>query len=419
MRGRPGVKSVIILLFPFSLHAAVLNERIEQILRHHQLSDASLSFQFVRVSDGGILYERNSDRTLNPASTLKLVTAAAALQLLGPDFTFQTDFYSNRPLRAGVLDRLWIKGHGDPLLVTEEMDKIVTRFQAAGLKRIEGAVYVDDTYFDHDDLMTYLSEDGDKVYQIAIGPLSFNFNTVEIRARPGGRVGDQASYEGVLDPATFTGTVFLEELERRGIDVPQMLHRQAVPPGAIHVLSHASPPLRKILESLGKHSNNFAAEQLFKTLGAVGLGPPGSQQKGRQVVESFLGSLGVPEGRYYVENGSGLSKLSHLSASQLVRVLLHLYRSPVRDDLISSLSRGGVDGTMKKRCRGILRGRVAAKTGTLHRVNAVAGYLFGQNETVAFAMLMNDFSVSHREAVRVQDLILEAMVRFVNSTTRT
>jgi D-alanyl-D-alanine carboxypeptidase/D-alanyl-D-alanine-endopeptidase (penicillin-binding protein 4) len=440
--------------------------KIEKILAASGLSRSRHSIQIVSLPEGKVLYEKNPDLALNSASNVKLVTAAAALRALGPDYTFKTEFYSDTLIdRDGKIRNLWIKGYGDPLFVTEELDSVVKHFLASGLRRIEGQVFVDDTYFDRYHLTTYLSDVGEKIYSIVTGPLSFNFNTIEIKARPGARLGDQpiiaiepstryvtvqnrartvgrgvkplleANLEetennaitihgsiprtirevsfrrGILDPATYTGTVILETLEKEGVEIPASLKREAVPRNALLILTHSSPPLREILKGLGKFSNNFIAEQLLKTLGAARLGPPGSSAKGLEVLRSYLDSLGIRRDSFVLDNGSGLSKLTRLSAAQLIRVLKDLYDSPWRQEVISSLSVAGVDGTMGTKMKNSrLTGKVFAKTGTLNGVTALSGYAADGRREVAFSFLFNDFSVSLEKVARVEEAILKTVL---------
>ena len=217
---------------------------------------------------------------------------------------------------------------------------------------------------------------------------------------------------GILDPATYTGTVLLEALERKGIVVPQTLKREAVPSRALLILSHSSPPLRQILKGLGKFSNNFIAEQLLKTVGAIHDGPPGSTSKGLEVLRDYLASLGIRRETYALDNGSGLSKLNRLSSSQFIRILLDLYHSPWREEMISSLSVAGVDGTMgSKMKRSSLAGKVFAKTGTLNGVSTLSGFVFDKGKKIAFSFLFNDFNPSLEKITRVEEEILQTVLK--------
>lgn len=453
----------LLLLSEGTASAAGLQEKIDQILKKSGLLRGQVSLQIVSLPEGTLLYDRNSGLPLNPASNVKLVTAAAALRELGTDFTFKTEFYSDTLIKGGKIHNLWIKGFGDPLFVTEEMESVADRFVQSGLREISGQVFVDDTYFDRNNLTTYLSDWSEKIYSIVTGPLSFNFNSIEIRARPGRRAGDQpiiridpptryvnvtniarttgrgsapalearlknegeiqvvgsiprtireySFRRGILDPATYTGTVLMEALENRGVRIAGGLRREAVPARGLLILSHSSPPLREILKGLGKFSNNFIAEQLVKTLAAVRHGPPGSTPKGLEILKNYLVSLGILPSSFTLDNGSGLSKLTRLSSGQLVRVLLDLYKSPAREALISSLSVAGVDGTMKSKMRkSPLRGKVFGKTGTLNGVSALSGYLMDEKKQAAFSFLWNDFPFSTEKVIRTEQAILEAVL---------
>ncbi len=456
------------LILFFAVEAAAfgsdrLQEKIDRLLSSAGLSQSKTSIQIVSLPEGEVLYELNPDLALNPASNAKLVTAAAALHELGPDFTFETDFYSDsRISRDGRLRNLWIKGFGDPLFITEELESIVKEFRAGGLREIDGNLFVDDTYFDRYNLITYLSDIHEKVYSVVTGPLSFNFNSIEIKARPASRLGDQpilalepptryltiqneaktsrrgslamleaevtpsdggelkirgslprtireySFRRGILDPATYTGTVVMEALERSGVKLRGSLRREAVPGRALKIFSHTSPPLRVILKGMGKFSNNFIAEQLVKSLGALHFGPPGSTEKGLKVLRNYLASLGIPTHEFTLENGSGLSKSTRLSSAQLIQVLRDIYAQPWSDDLISSLSIAGLDGTLRTRMqRSILRGKVLAKTGTLNGVSALSGYVTEGRRPFAFSFVFNDFPLSLNGLSRIEEQILE------------
>lgn len=459
------VSSLFLALFCGEVAAAdTLQSNLDRLLIQSGLTRrGQISIQIVSLNDGKILYQYNPDLAINPASNVKLVTAAAALRELGPDSAFKTEFWSESPLKKGRLHNVWIKGHGDPVLVTEEIDEIVHRFKTAGLEEIEGDLSIDESYFDRYPLMTYLSDVREKVYSVVTGPLSCNFNTVVIKASPGRRTGDrplltldpptpylqirnqartvgrggrvtlavsEGSEEGVLivwgnlplsagefslrrgirNPGLFTGTAILEALKKEGIPVRGRVKIEAIPSRAVLIYSHASPPLHEILKGLGKFSNNFIAEQLLKTLGAAHYAPPGTTQKGLKVLEGYLHSLGIRNPRYFLDNGSGLSRLNRLSSGQLVKVLLDLYHARWRDSWISSLSIGGIDGTLKQKFRrSTLKGKVFAKTGTLNGVSALSGYLIDGRKKAAFSFLFNDVPASPDKLSRVEEKILQAV----------
>ncbi|MBI2982440.1 MAG: D-alanyl-D-alanine carboxypeptidase/D-alanyl-D-alanine-endopeptidase [Deltaproteobacteria bacterium] len=469
-KGRVTLTKFVLFVVPFllsgaRLSAATLSENIDRILKHHRLTTANLSIKVVRLSDGAVLYEKEPDRSVNPASVVKLITAASALDILGPDYRFKTEFYTNRENGAGILGDLWIKGYGNPLFVTEELERLAQSIRAKGWKKVEGDLFVDDSFINHDPPTTYVSDDSERVYQVVTGPLSFNYNTVQVFVRPGRHQGDpgivqlkpatryftvlnrtqtgggrEASIssrleaggrrlvidgklrlhsrelsfrQAVNDPALYTGTVIREALEAEGIQFAGTIRRGAVPGTARQVFGHSSPPLSELIRGMWKFSNNFLAEQLFLALGSHRYGPPGGLRKGRRVAGDYLASLGV-SGDYYLENGSGLSKLSRLSADQIIAVLRSLYRKPWSGETISSLSVGGIDGTLKRRFKGMLKGKVFGKTGSLNHTAALAGYLMVRGEPVAFALLFDDFPASPRRVHKAEEQIIEAVYRDVH-----
>jgi D-alanyl-D-alanine carboxypeptidase/D-alanyl-D-alanine-endopeptidase (penicillin-binding protein 4) len=178
------------------------------------------------------------------------------------------------------------------------------------------------------------------------------------------------------------------------------------------MLKQQSKPLSEIVRDMNKFSNNFIAEQLVKHLGAVKKGLPGSTAKGIDVMENFLQSWGVPRGTYMLENGSGLSSSSRISAAHLARVLAVAYKNrSTHPDFIESLSILGTDGTMKNwHFAPELVGWLRAKTGSLANVSALAGYVPMRNgEIAAFAILANGFRKGKYSAHEAELMITQAI----------
>lgn len=453
--------ALFLLGLPLTALATPLSGRIDEILKKHHLDRGKIALKIVHLADGAIWYDKNSDLLLSPASVAKLTTAQAAMKILGPDFSFKTEFYSQGEPAAGVIQNLWIKGYGDPFFVTESLDVVVKGFQNLGIREIQGNIYADETFYDHEHPFTYLSDDRGKNYLIETGPLVFNFNTVEMIVQPGWQVGKPALLslkhptryvslqnrvktkgrrqpvisterrgdvvvvrgtipikvretsirEMVSEPALFLATSVWEALQLTGITFQGKIVREAIPPEAKLIWTYHSPPLKELISSLGKFSNNFSAEQIFKSLGAFQLGPPATMKKGQEVLQRYLASLGITEPGVYLENGSGLSKSSRLSANHLMKVLSDIYDSPWRDDFISSLSVAGVDGTIERKLGGALRGRVFAKTGSLRKVSTLAGYINHTQDPVAFVFLFNDYPSSKEKISRVMQRILEEVLK--------
>ncbi len=147
------------------------------------------------------LYERHADRPMIPASNMKVVTAAGALSLLGPDYRFETSFSTDGSSTSPILrGNLYIKGSGDPSLVSEEFWKIADKLRTRGIERIAGDIVLDVSYFDALATATDAADDGDRAYYARTSALAANFNTVRVHVHPGEKTGDTARAE--LSPDT-------------------------------------------------------------------------------------------------------------------------------------------------------------------------------------------------------------------------
>ncbi|MDO8461331.1 MAG: D-alanyl-D-alanine carboxypeptidase/D-alanyl-D-alanine-endopeptidase [Deltaproteobacteria bacterium] len=396
-------------------------------------TDVSVQVASIEGNKTDILFEHNPHLLLNPASNVKLVTSGASLALLGPDHSFPTRFYSAEEPQKGWVDHLWIKGFGDPLLINEEISKIVNHLALGGLRGVQKGIFVDTGFFDRNSKMTYFSEATNRLYTLFTGALSFNFNrrakwmamkNSRHRSRfakqeeaygdePGlAELGSEKSW----DPGFATGQAFKEQLSAAGIPVVGSVRLATVPDTAVLLYEHRSPPLSEIVRALNKFSNNFIAEQLVKTMGAVQFGPPGSTTSGIRVMEDYLSSLGIPPKTYALENGSGLSLGNRLSAAQFVQVLSQAYRDPhYASSYLSSLSIAGIDGTMRRRYKSSpLRSQVLGKTGSLAYVHCLSGYLIANEHPFAFSILVNNYDGSSGAIQQAEEKIL----REVNSYGR-
>jgi len=399
------------------------------------------------VDTGEVVYARDPDVLLNPASNVKLVTTAAALARLGPDFRFSTELLLDAPLRGGRARTLYLRGRGDPTLTTERLFSAAGELAHLGLASV-GELVLDDGYFDGERSGPgFDQEEGDRAYLAPAGALSLNWNAVEIHVAPGDRPGQRArvaleppspffaldvravtvgpsgrarvevttelrdgrervTVEGRLpvgsrphvlwrrvdDPALYLGHTLAALLELRGVKVSKVRPGRT-PEGAqlLHVLQ--SDPLAEVVRRLNKTSNNFTAEQLLKTLGAEVKGPPGTWPKGVEAEEEFLSEIGIPAGGYVLRNGSGLNDANRLSARQLVTLLRAMWaRFPLQPEYVVSLPVAARDGTIRWRMDGTAAaGRLRAKTGTLEGVVTLSGYVQDAGGRVlAFAVLVND-----------------------------
>lgn len=426
-----------------------LKRAILEVIQRSPLKSARISVQIRSLDDGAIIYAQNPDELLNPASNVKLVTSAAALVRLGPDYRFETEFLTDAPLQDGKARTLFVRGKGDPTVTTERLYGMVSELIHAGLKEVSGDLVIDDSYFDAERLAPgYDQENSDRAYMAPTGAVSLNWNSVGIYLRPGSAVGRKGAVEvepasdyfvienglstgrrhrrfwvsshpdGQRQKITARGVVPLDRgtwsvwkkidhpplyfghtlkalLQQRGVKVKGKVRLGATPASAKALHAAQSETLDLVLKKLNKHSSNFIAEQLIKTLGAEVKGAPGSFVRGIEVVEDFLEKeVGLPRGTYVMKNGSGLNDTNRFSAAQLDRVMRYMYRSfPYSAEYLSSLGIAATDGTLRYRFEGSdAVGRLRAKTGTLENVSALSGFVEAVGgEKFVFAVLVNDF----------------------------
>jgi D-alanyl-D-alanine carboxypeptidase/D-alanyl-D-alanine-endopeptidase (penicillin-binding protein 4) len=430
------------------------------------LRNSQVGVRVARLSDGKVLFERGADLSLQPASTLKLLTAAAALRSLGPEFTFKTRFLSAARLEEGILHGdLIVKGGGAPDLTGERLWYAARALARLGLREVRGNLVADESYFDDERRPGGWPAPGvDRAYNAPVGALSFNFNVVSIEVRPGAAVGappharlsplgagldlvnaastsasrsdlrvqvrrhngrDQMVVRGGIrlksppltlhrsleDPAGYALGALRELMAREGVLVTGSLASGIAPEGVRELYVLESQPLSQTLFMMNKMSNNMMAESIVKVMGAQETGPPGTTASGLRVVRRFLEEIGVDTGSVRLADGSGLSKDNHLPAAALARVLEEMPRRfSVWPEFLASMPIGGVDGTLDDRMRGDLARRVRAKTGRVAGVATLAGYVSNEDgDTLAFAVFVNRVSCSYPRVVEQVDRLALAL----------
>ncbi len=323
-----------------------------------------------------------ADEPLIPASTLKVLTAWLALEHWGPDFRFTTEFFLDDH------QLLWIRGRGDPMLVSEELASVAAALKSRGVGPLAG-IGIDESYYAADiDIPGRAGSDNP--YDAPVTALAANFNTLhlmrvegELRSaepqtpltptarRLGRRV--TARQRINLPVAADGGRYFAEllgaKLREVGIEVGETLRRGTVPVDARLLYRHRnSRPLSAVVRAMLRYSTNFIANQLWLDLGAEAFGPPADMEKARRHARQRIDAVfGWQD--YQVVEGAGLSRQNRLSPRQLVELLQRF--TPWR-------------GLLPRRGAG-----VRAKTGTLHGVRTLAGYLDGASGRRPFAILIN------------------------------
>lgn len=180
-----------------------------------------------------------------------------------------------------------------------------------------------------------------------------------------------------------------------------------VPEGADRIHVYPSLPLGEVVRQINKWSNNPMTRQLLLTLGAEQFGAPGTPEKGRQALREWLEARGLDFPELYVDNGSGLSRATRISARSMARLLLDAWNHPYMAELMASMPISAVDGTMRRRYPGDMAGRLHLKTGRLDEVSAVAGMMMSRaGRRYVVVIIQNDKDAHRGVGEDVQDVIL-------------
>jgi D-alanyl-D-alanine carboxypeptidase/D-alanyl-D-alanine-endopeptidase (penicillin-binding protein 4) len=325
---------------------------------------------FVVDAEGNELVTQNIDEPFVPASVTKIVTAWLAMNVLGGDYRFETRFY----LDAKRV--LYVRGGGDPFLISEELAPLATELVAAVGKQPINGIVLDASYYPSNLRIPGIEQTGE-AYNALNSALAVNFNTISA-VRNGDKV-SSAEKQTPITPVAVTqfllrgpkkgGRISLSQdqtvslqyageliaafIERAGGKVKGKITTGPIPEGLQPIYVHRqSRTLAKILGELLRASNNYVANQVFLEIGGHRLGGPVSLEKSLQVANEMLAGQGLADA-IHLEEGSGISRNNHFAARGLAKVL-ELF-APHADLL------HGHDGGMNK-------------TGTLEGVSTLAGY---------------------------------------------
>lgn len=444
---------------------------IAQILLDARLEQTVIGIHIIDLETGRELYTSNPDTPLNPASNTKLVTSAAALTQLGAEYRYATSLFAAADALEGPKLRgdLYLRGTGDPSLITEDLYMMARELRDRGIRRITGGITVDSTAFDRDELPPEFDQKQElAAYRAPSGATSVNFNTVTLRVQPAraidqpplasldipvrsiALVNDATTVPGtkhrlladvsydkskmvihlsgsigidatvgryrypIQSPSRYAGNVLASLLRERGIKLGRASIRFAeTPEQRIRLATHVSAPLLVQLLSVNKYSNNFFAEQILKTLATD---EPATFSNAIANVLTALRELGLSTEGVVLKNGSGLYDSNRISPRRITELLTAMYRDPrYRADFIASLSMMGVDGTTRTRLKDDVAERwVRVKTGTLSGVSALSGYV-GANarKPIVFSILLNDLPNRRKFASRTaQNQIVSVLARY-------
>ena len=427
-----------IALLALPVFAQTVNQtlppRVAQALKANKIESNALSVVMLPLNSNAAATFVNADVSVNPASTMKLVTTYAALELLGPNHQWKTEFYADGPIENGTLNgNLYLKGGGDPKLNMEKLWLLLRDLRVNGVQTVTGDLVLDRSHFVQPSLPVFDDDGNDKNKPFLVGPDSLLVNLKALRfiaRNDGGNVSVVAeppiasiridnriqslpkakcpgwpdirynpieeadgvnvvvtgqlpvgcsgqTYLALLDHQRYTAGAVRAIWKELGGSILGEDRVSRVPDSAKMVARAYSPDLVEIIRDINKYSNNTMARQLFLSLGAEFRNEAdGDDSKAAQrVIRQWLAKKGLISPHLVIENGSGLSRAERVSARELASLLQAAWQSPYAAEFVSSMPLAAVDGTMRKRLHNTgVAGKAHIKTGTLNTVRAIAGY---------------------------------------------
>lgn len=448
------VISVIIIWFCGEA-CADLAGQIDGIINRPSEQKVQYSIHIVKADSGETVYSHNASKALIPASNMKIITTAAALEYLGANYEYKT--------KVGLCgDTLIITGSGDPLLGDRATDAKYGREDGWIFKDIAAAlkkkniktvkdIIVDSSIFDDERVHpSWPKEELNRWYACEVSGLNFNGNCIDVRVentsdravvfiepetkyvevinkvvpiskgkstvgayrqeKPNqivvrGKCRNQAGPFSVAieRPSAFFGFLLAENLGRAGIKTKgQLLGKITDKNRKIRELAEYKTSIADCLARCNKDSFGLAAEALVKTIAANNKrgGKDGSWEQGRELISRYLLRLGIEKEEFYIDDGSGLSRENKLSANAITKVLLDVYKSKNWQLYKNSLAVGGGDGTISKYFKEEqYRGKVFGKTGYINKVKTFSGICSSSGGDYIFSILANNTDGQTRAAI--------------------
>lgn len=413
------LKSLLLIICCYDLFAESPEKIFEQL--NDMISEVPKSTKMAVMIYNPLtqdtLFSINHTTTMIPASNTKLFTTATALELMGGDYLLSTKLFADdNDFSDGTLDgNIYIKGYGNPTFTTEDLGELVNELYQSGLRKITGDIYGDDTYFDNvysrDD---WISEEKANVKLPPISALIIDRNRTVITKKRKGRYRNY--FVNIQDPPMFAAKKLKEKLTTFGIETEgQSLSGQT--PKDAFLLLESSIELRELIKEINKHSDNFYAECLFKTVGSVYSGQQGNSFFSTQAILNFIEENSIYTTGTKLVDGSGISRFDQVTAGAIVGLLEKVYFNIDQyDDFFNSLSIAGIDGTLHRRMKSTAaENNFRGKTGTLNGVSSLAGYIRTGSEDDLILCIMFEFNEGGaNKHKKIQDRIVEYLAELNN-----
>jgi len=451
-----------------------IKEKLDNLLSNNFFESTLASVDVYDLTGKQAIYQKNNKYLMHPASNMKILTSAAGLFFLGPDYNFETSLFYKGEIEDGILNGdIYIVGGFDPDFSIYDLDYFVKAIDSLGIREINGNLYADISRMDtkfwgegwmwDDDPSTdapYLSSlninlnsvdvfllgtDVGKNAQVILNPYTeyfeiFNETTVSLdednsyyitrdwmnrknTIMAAGKIKKRSNITGeevpvslsVYRPDLYFLTLFKEILERKKIKVKGSVDNFWLRYDVIHLRTF-SRPFAEVIKRVNKVSSNLNAEMVLYAMAEKYYGKPATSKNGIKVINNLISMAGMNPEKYRLVDGSGLSHYNLVSAELMVAVLKHMYyeEPELHQVLVESFPIAGVDGTLGRRMgESVAENKVRAKTGTISGVSALSGYITSKSgNLLAFSILMQNFVNNTSTARSFQDEICKILAEY-------
>ncbi|WP_278408764.1 D-alanyl-D-alanine carboxypeptidase/D-alanyl-D-alanine endopeptidase [Pseudomonas rhodesiae] len=449
---------------------------LDHLMADPAFNGATVSLMVRDARSGSTLYQHNPRTRLVPASNLKLLTTAAAMDVLGPQYRFSTQVLSTGSRQGERLaGNLYVRGLGDPTVQFADYQALAAQLASDGVREVQGDLVFDDTWFDAERLGVDWAQDDESTYYgaqisaLTVSPnTDFDAGTLIVTAKAPVAVGQPVSvtvspatdyvqlsnraisgpgntygitrqhgtnllqlsgalapgkqsrqWVSVWEPTQLVANLFEQALAQQGIKVQgRRVIGGATPATAALLAEHQSAPLQELITPLLKLSNNNMSEALLKAMGRK-TANAGSAAAGVAAVAGFMTRQGLDPASLSQVDGSGLSRRNLVSSLTFTELLLASARQPWFDAWYNALPIAGnadrmVGGSLRYRLRGTAaQNNLHAKTGSMAGVSSLSGYITdADGRRLVFSMVSNNYLGNAAPVRAVENRVAQALAQW-------
>lgn len=454
----------LMCLISSTLYASPLSSELDSLIQN-KLPHAIIGVLVKDLETDQIIYALNDDKLLSPASGIKILTATASLYQFGADYHYETSLLRDDK-------NVYLRFSGDPSFKTTDLDNLIKQLKIQQITRIDGNVIIDESRFqppyyaagtNYDDLGWYYNaptsaiilndnkETFDFVSPVKLGqpvkinsknpnpPIKLINNLISVNVeqernhcnfnidiKPNNTLrlyGCLPQFKDVKkmslaipDPMLYAKQVVKESLKANGIVLKGQIISGKTPAKAQLIVSHQSKDMLKLVTHMLRKSDNLYANSFTKLLG-IALTQEGTFKQGAYAIKSIISkNTGLKMDNLDISDGEG-TRYNLISPAQMVVVLTHLYKDQtMRDYMAKALPHMGKTGSLQWRMReSDLTGRVYAKTGTMHDISSLSGYMMTKSDKpLTFSIIINGIHDDIGKAKEFEEKVLQILSRHIN-----